>query len=116
VQKVVQSWTALFLTDRGTVLNEPNRGTDFLAAIRSGKIQVDEDIPAQFATAAERVRISMELDAEGENLEDDETLDEALLLDYSVDLAASRLYLKVRINTLAGDSRPIILPVPLAIR
>lgn len=116
VQKVAQSWTVLFLTDRGTVLNKPNRGTDFLAAVRSGKIQVDEDIPAQFSTAAERVRISMELDAEGESLEDDEILDEAVLLDYTVDRAASFLYLKVRITTLAGDARPIIVPVPLVIQ
>lgn len=116
VQKVSQAWTTLFLMERGTVFNKPNRGTDFLLAVRSGKIQVDEDIPAQFSMAAERVRVTMELDAEGESLEDDEILDEVTLLEYQIDRAASFLYLKVEITTLAGEARPIIVPVPLAIQ
>jgi len=115
VQKVAQQWTQLFLTDRGTVFGKPNRGTDFLRAVRTGRIQVDEDIPAQFSAAAERVRITMELDADGEDLEDDEILDEAELLEYSIDRIAASLYLKVRIKTLAGESRAIIVPVSLAI-
>ena len=115
VQKVAQQWATLFLTDRGTVLGKSNRGTDFLRAVRTGRIQVDEDIPAQFSTAAERVRITMELDADGEELEDDEILDEAELLEYSIDRVAALLYLKVRITTRAGEARPIIIPVSLAI-
>ena len=57
----------------------------------------------------------MDSSDDDEGLEDDEILDEATLLEYSIDHVAALLYLKVRLTTLAGEARPIIIPVPLAI-
>lgn len=118
IQKVAQSWTVLFMTDRGSVLNKPTRGSSFLPAVRQGRIQVDADVRSQFAAAADQVRRTMELDAVKSNvvLSDDERLDNASLESFTLDKGASYLYLKIRITSLAGDSRTVFLPVPIVIR
>lgn len=118
VQKIAQSWAILFLTDQGTVLNEPTRGSSFLSAVRTGRIQVDEDIPAEFAIAAAQVQRTMDLDVANSDtaLEDDEILDRAELLDYDLERNTSLLRLRVRLHSLAGDSREIFLPISLSVR
>jgi len=116
VQKVAQTWTILFLTDQGTVLNEPTRGSTFVLAVRAGRIQLDEDIPAEFALAAAQVARTMAADAVGQNLEDDETLLRAELLEYRIDRLASRLYLRVRIWTVAEESRTVFLPISVSVK
>jgi hypothetical protein len=115
VQKVAQTWLSLFMTDRGTVLNKPTRGSSFIRAVRTGRIRVDDDVRAEFALAASQVRQTMGLDAVGLGLPDDERLDDAVLLDFTLDRANAWLQLKVRIRTAAGDSRNVILPVPVTI-
>jgi len=116
VQKVAQTWLTLFMTERGTVLNKPTRGSAFFTSLRRGRIRTEDDVVAEFAIAAEQVRQTMDLDAaEDGTLPDDERLDEAILLDYTIDRTIGSLYLKVRIRTIAGDSRDIILPVPVTI-
>ena len=117
IQKVAQSWLALFMTDAGTMLNKPTRGSSFLPAVRSGRIRVSEDVPAEFALAAAQVRRTMELDAvEDGTLPDDERLDSAVLVDYDLARELSHLRLKIRITSIAGDSRVVYLPVPIPIR
>lgn len=116
VQKVAQTWLSLFMTDLGTVLNKPTRGSSFFQSMRTGRIRVEDDVSAEFARAAEQVRRTMDLDAvEAGDLEADERLDEALLLDFNLNREAASLYLKIRIVTAAGDSRDIILPIPVTI-
>jgi hypothetical protein len=116
VQKVAQTWLTLFMTEQGTVLNKPTRGSTFFTALRFGRIRVEDDVTAEFTLAAEQVRQTMDLDAAAAgDLPDDERLDEANLLDFTLDRMAGFLYLKVRILTIAGDSRDIILPVSVTI-
>jgi hypothetical protein len=116
IQKMAQTWAILFLTDQGTVLNEPTRGSSFVPAVRAGRIQVDEDIPAEFALAAAQVSRTMAADAIDQDLEDDETLARAELLDYSVDKIASKLYLRVRLWSVAGESRTVYLPISVSVK
>jgi len=118
VQKIAQSWTALFLTSRGSVYSDPLRGSDFLLAVRSGRIQVDEDIPAEFGIASAQVQRTMDLDSADADPtpEDDETLVRAELIDYDLDQNSSLLRLKVRLHSLAGDARIIFLPIPVPVR
>ena len=117
IQKVAQTWTTLFMTDRGSVLGKPTRGSGFFAAVRMGRIQVEDDVPAEFSLAAEQVRQTMELDAANAgSLPDDERLDEAILLGFTLSRELSILQLRINIKSLAGDSRVVYLPVPVAIR
>jgi hypothetical protein len=118
VQKIAQSWAMLFLTRRGSVYQDPLRGSDFLLAARSGRIQVDEDIPAEFGIASAQVQRTMDLDSADADPtpEDDEILVRAELLDYDLDQNSSLLRLKVRLHSLAGDARTIFLPIPVPVR
>ena len=117
VQKVAQTWTSLFMTDLGSIPLDTVRGSSFMPAIRAGRIQVDEDVVAEFNLAADRVRRTMDQDAADEgDLPDDERLDEAILESFDIFQAASLLKLTVSIRTIAGDSRTIFLPVPVSIR
>lgn len=118
IQKVAQTWLALFMTDRGSVLNKPTRGSSFFPAVRRGRIQVENDVPAEFSLAAEHVRQTMELDASQADpaLPDDERLDSAVLLEFNLFRELAYLQLKIQIKSLAGDERVVYLPVPTAIR
>ena len=117
IQKVAQTWATLFMTDRGSMLNKPTRGSTFFTAVRRGRIQVEADIPAEFALAAEQVSRTMELDAANDGtLPNDERLDSAVLRDYDLFREQSLLRLKVRIKSIAGASRVVYLPVPIQIR
>jgi len=115
IQKLAQTWTIMFLTDSGSVMNEPNRGTAFLNSMRFGRIRVDEDIPAEFAIAAARIFQQMAQDSANADIADDELLDEAILLEYGIDYAQALLWLKVRLVSLAGDERVIYLPISVPI-
>ena len=116
IQKVAQTWLSLFMTDIGSVLNQPTRGSGFFPAVRRGRIQVEADVPAEFKLASEQVRRTMELDTVGTDLPDDERLDDADLLEFQLFRNLSHLRLKIRIRSLAGDSRTVFLPVPVPIR
>lgn len=115
VQKVAQTWLSLFMTDRGTVLNKPTRGSSFIRAVRTGRIRTDDDVRAEFSLAAEQVRQSMGLDVVGLTIPDDERLDTAVLLSFTLDRPNAMLMLKIQINTVAGAGRTVILPIPVTI-
>lgn len=117
IQKVVQSWLVLFLTERGTVLNKPTRGSSFITAVRRGRIQVEGDIPAEFSAAADHVRRTMELDAAVDGtLPSDERLRDAVLRGYQLFKAASTLSLDIEIRSVAGTTADVLLPVPISIK
>lgn len=117
VQKVAQTWANLFMTDLGSIPHDPSRGSSFMPAVRMGRIQVDDDVEAEFNLAEAKVRRTMDQDAaDVGNLPDDERLDEVILLDFDIDRTIPRLYLHVNIRTIAGDDRTIFLPVPVSIR
>ena len=116
-QKVAQTWASLFLTERGSIPLDLERGTGFIQAVRTARIQVDADVQAEFNLAAERIIQTMDQDAAAVGkMQDDERLDEAILVDNEIDRQMSSLYLKVNKLTIAGDAREIILPVSVSIR
>lgn len=116
IQKIVQTWAILFLTDTGTVLGDDERGTNFLQAVRQGRIHIEEDVPTFFALAEDRIQRTMDIDAVGQGLPDDERLDDASLLDFFIDRNAAKLFLRVGIVSIAGDSADIVLPISVSIR
>lgn len=116
IQKVAQTWTILFLTERGTVLGDEERGTDFLRAVRTGLIRVEDDIPTYFGVAADNVQRTMDLDAADQGLPADERLDDAELDNYVIDRNSGLLRLNVGVTSIAGEGVDIVLPVPVSIR
>jgi hypothetical protein len=116
IQKLVQSFTSLFLTKQGSIPHRLDDGTEFVTAVQLGKIRAESDVKAEFALAVERVRQTLTLAADGAELPDDETFSRAELISFNLDKAASKLFLKVRVVSVAGVGREVFLPVPVAIR
>jgi len=116
IQKLVQSFTTLFLTRLGSVPYNEELGSEFVTAMQRSRIRDESDVRSEFALAVEQVRQVLVADAEENDPPDDETFDSAELVNFELDSAASLLSLVVRVNSVAGTSRQVILPVPVAIR
>lgn len=108
IQKVSQSFAKLFLTELGSVANDPTMGTDFLSQLRTGFIRDEATLQSSFQAAVLDVKNYMSQN-EGTEVPDDETLEEANLLEW--DLRRDFLSLKVQLTTAAGESRVYELPV-----
>jgi len=116
IQKLVQSFAMLFLTELGSIEAKPEQGTEFITAMRASRIQDESDVLSEFTLAKELVRQQLALAANENDFPDDEILDDATLDSYSLDANASKIMLKVNVTSLAGASRVVVLPVPVAIR
>lgn len=109
VQKVAQRWILKFLTPRGTMKFLPTEGNDFLRQVQRGEIRTESDAQAAFNIAAVEVRESMVAE-ETEDMNPEDRFDAAELL--QLILQPDGISIKVRLTTLAGDSREPILPIP----
>lgn len=116
IQKVAQTFTALFLTEVGTVFSQPTLGTDFLTLMRQGALRTESDVQSSFALAAQKVKNVMVQEAIDEELPDDETVSEITLQSYRLDTVTGTLVLYVRLTTVAGANREIYLPVSVPMR
>lgn len=116
IQKLVQSFTTLFLTRIGSVKYNSQLGSSFIASMQRGQIRNESDVRTEFALAVEDVRNILVADAEVNAPSTDEIYASAALESFELNKSASLLLLKVRVNSAAGESREVFLPVPLAIR
>jgi len=111
IQKAIQTFVMLLLTESGTRQGDSNFGTTFLTELRQANI-TSGAIPISFRVAVETILDQQRLYI---TAVDDETIDTVELLDFSV-VDKTNVKLSVKLTTLAGDSRDIILPVSLAIK
>ena len=110
-QKLAQRWALEFLTVRGSMgFHLANRGSDFLRWARQGRLRTEYDVQAYFNFAAQQVRVNL-LNEELESMHPEERLRRATLL--RIALFGDSLELYVNITSLAGDTRQVILPIPL---
>lgn len=114
IQKVVQTFLQLFLTDLGSVPSAPELGTGFYGAVRRGEVHTQLDVRTQFGAAAETVR--RHLAPVETALPDDERFASAVLDNFNLDQAASKLVLTITVRSRAGEARTVYLPVSLAIK
>lgn len=115
IQKLVQCFTILFLTERGTLPLFPNLGTSFIAELRNRNIRDESSIKNFFAVAVEQVSQTLALADIAGQFPPDETFESAVLLDFRLDQLDGKLILRVQVNSAAGPGRVIYLPVPVPI-
>lgn len=108
VQKVAQSFTKLFLTEKGSIANDIEAGTAFLTSLRTGVIVDEVSLQSAFQAAVLDVLNYMSLN-ESASLPDDERLEAAELVSW--DLRPGFLSIQVQITTYAGTSRVYTVPV-----
>ena len=111
IQKLAQTFAMLFLTEAGSVPDKPDWGTEFLAAVRNGMVNNENDVQSAVSMAIEDVRGTLGLIAEQESYPPDETFQSASLLNYTLDEKTSKLTMYIKVVSAAGDSRVVVLPV-----
>jgi hypothetical protein len=110
VQKVAQRWILHFLTKRGSMRYNQDDGTDFMIDAARGVWQSEEDVFEAYDFAASDVALYMTRE-ENEDMHPEDRFASAELLE--LELRADRsVSLRIQINTLAGTSRQVILPIP----
>lgn len=120
IQKLAQRWLLEFMTEVGSMPGLPERGCSFMRAARTGKFLTRRHVETEFVRANIDVRRNLQAE-EYDDMPDDEKFASAELLNSVVvpenivgaKTATSAAYLNitVKINSLAGDSRQIIVPV-----
>jgi hypothetical protein len=113
IQKLVQRYTSILLTAIGTVKFDVAHGSELLPDIAAG-IGSKGQLEAVFGLANDDTITQMRLDDNNPDvygtLPDDERLISAKLLEADIDIETSTAYLKIQLNTAAGDSIVFIVP------
>lgn len=107
-QKLAQRWALEFLTELGSMPGRPARGSGFMLSVRRGTLRTRLDVVQAFYAAALRIRTTLQAE-EYANMPADEKFDDVELLD--VAFLPGYLSLKVKVRSIAGDARPLILPI-----
>lgn len=111
IQKLAQRWIIEFFTARGSMaFHMAERGSDFMRWVRRGYLQSEFDVRAYFNFAAQQVDSNLRRE-ESSDMPDDERLQSATL--DQLQLMDGALELSVTLNSVAGDTRKIVLPINL---
>jgi hypothetical protein len=115
IQKLMQRWAILFLTEQGTMEYHLDLGTRFLTLASQGGLRDLETVRSEFRLGARRVENTL-AELETDDMPADERLQSADLASAVLDKAAGKLRMTVNITSEAGTDRDIILPVPVPIQ
>lgn len=107
-QKLAQRWALEFLTEDGSMPGLPERGNEFMRLVRQGRIKSAPEVRGFFATSALTINRNLK-NEEYDGMPDDERFESAQLL--NVSFFPGYLSLTVAINSRAGQTREVILPV-----
>jgi len=110
IQKVSQSFALFFLTDLGSVKDDPTFGTSFMQDLRRNRIQDESTLAAAFQVAVVDYK-NYSYQTQSEDLPEDEQFDTATLVNWS--LTPGNLSITTRITTAAGESREYVVPVEI---
>lgn len=108
IQKLAQRFLLELLTVRGSLRYLPNRGTSFMAELRSGQLRTSSDVVAAFARAEHYAKGQLRRE-QAETDPADERYQQAELL--SATHTGDRLSLRIRIVSDAGSDAVIIYPL-----
>ena len=106
--KLAQRWTLELLTERGTIQYEPSRGTFFYTFARLGFFRTVLEAEQQFYSALIDVRRNLVAEETGIEPDDERYAGTQLL---GIALVPDLLTIRARVNSLAGTSREVILPI-----
>jgi hypothetical protein len=113
IQKLAQRYTSILLTAIGSVKFDVRHGSELIKDVTAG-IGSKGQLSAVFGLANDDTITQMRLDDNNPDvygtLPDDERLINATLLDADIDVETSTAYLKIQLNTAAGDSLVFIVP------
>ena len=115
IQKLVQKWAILFLTEIGSMEYHAELGTRFLTLASQGGIRDVATARGEFQLGAQLVQNTLAA-LETDSMPADEKLSSAVLTAVSLTRRTGRLNMTVTITSEAGTSHDVILPVPIPIQ
>ncbi len=108
IQKCAQTFLTLLLSADGR--GAPGTGSSrFLNAVRNGYIRNDGDVQFYFTLAVDDILGYLNNNGDYKTAPNDEVLTGATLLSFFIQ--EDRLYLNIQVESAAGDSREVILPI-----
>lgn len=108
IQKLSQRWVLEFMTEVGSMQFLPTRGCQFMRDVRLGHMRTEADVETSFRFSMIDVRQQL-VGEESADMAADERYDRAELL--AIEISPGMLSLSVRIWSLAGETREVILPI-----
>ena len=116
IQKLTQTFTTMFLTAQGSIPYWPTLGTNFVPHLQQGVIRDEASVKSEFQFASELIRQVLVLQTAQQATPDDEAFSSATLLSYSINKNTATLSLQIQIESLAGTTNTVFLPIPVPIR
>lgn len=124
-QKLAQRWLLEFMTERGSMPGLPNRGSSFMRAARTGGFRTPINVRTEFAVADLNIKNNLRGE-ETSDMPDDERFGSAEITNVAIlpgfdvsqksGTTAAFLTLGVKITSLAGDAREVVLPIEIVPR
>tara|TARA_B100001750_G_C15428893_1_gene557065 strand:- start:251 stop:736 length:486 start_codon:yes stop_codon:yes gene_type:complete len=108
INKLIQRYVIELLTEKGTLIYLPLRGTEFITSARAGYWRTTADVQDAFSLASPDVGNNLRGE-ESESDPDDERFDFAELL--SVSLLGDEVTMSIKITSLAGTTFTAVLPI-----
>lgn len=124
-QKLSQRWLLEFMTEVGSMPGLPRRGSSFMRAARTGRFRTPLNVRTEFAVADLNIKNNLRAEETAAMPPDErfgaaEIINVAILPGFDVSqksgTTAVFLLLGVKITSLAGDSREIVLPIEVVPR
>jgi len=110
IQKLAQRYLLELMTELGSLIYLPDRGSTFMIDFHAGFWRTPADVAGSFASASLQLRRNLILEEDADNDPPDERFDSADLL--SVGLPApDHVTIRVQVNSLAGTSRVVVFPI-----
>lgn len=111
IEKLVQRYALLFLTQVGTVKNKDNEGTRFLSLLGSGHIYDDNTLRSAAAAANDSVLRQIQSEDRTLDTPDDEALRRSEIYETAIDRASATVYVTVLITSVAGETYKYTTPL-----
>lgn len=111
IEKLVQRFAQLFLTQVGSVMNMESEGTEFMNLLGTGHIYDESTLRAAAAAANKAVFSQIRTEDLGLSTPDDEMLVESTVKDISLDRARATVSVTFALTTASGDKYVYTVPV-----
>ena len=111
IQKLAQRFLLELLTEKGSLLYDPDRATFFITNFRMGLMQTSQDLYSSFSSAVADAKIQLSQEESDQDPLDERFSDASLL---GASLLGDQASLSIRLTSQAGDSRVVIYPLRVA--
>jgi len=108
IEKLTQRFLLELLTEQGSLIYQPDRGTLFITHVRAGIVRTSQDLFAEFSASEIAVRVNLRNEESATDPADERYASATLL---SATLEGDSASLVIQISSLAGESRKFIYPL-----